>query len=198
MKASKGSQFERHVCKQLSMWWSGGERDDIFWRSSQSGGRATQRAKSGKSTYGSYGDIASVDPVGEPLLKLFTIELKRGKSHGTVMELIDSPPSPVQKPFEKTLVQAFQGCVAADSHGWMLICRRDYKIPMVYADTTALRLLGDSIPFALLKAPYVKFVVRVRVSKTEQTVMRFAAIPLDMFLKRVKPEDVKRAALLRF
>jgi hypothetical protein len=37
----KGGRFERLVCKRLSLWLSKGERDDLFWRSAMSGGRAT-------------------------------------------------------------------------------------------------------------------------------------------------------------
>jgi hypothetical protein len=37
----KGSKFEREICKRLSLWLSKGEREDLFWRSSLSGGRAT-------------------------------------------------------------------------------------------------------------------------------------------------------------
>ena len=39
-KAYKGSEFEREMCKCLSLWWTDSKRDDVFWRSAQSGGRA--------------------------------------------------------------------------------------------------------------------------------------------------------------
>lgn len=42
---AKGSAFERTVCKRLSLWLSKGERDDLFWRSAMSGGRATLRLR---------------------------------------------------------------------------------------------------------------------------------------------------------
>ena len=45
-KSQKGGAWEREFSKYLSLWITEGERDDVFWRSSQSGGRATQRAKS--------------------------------------------------------------------------------------------------------------------------------------------------------
>ena len=70
-KASKGSAFEREISKSLSLWYTEGERDDIFWRSSQSGGRATTRAKKGKKTAASYGDITALDNRGEPFTDLF-------------------------------------------------------------------------------------------------------------------------------
>ena len=74
----KGEDFERQISKQLSLWWTGGERDDVFWRTSQSGGRATQRAKSDLKTAYSYGDITFIDPIGKPFCDLLVLEAKRG------------------------------------------------------------------------------------------------------------------------
>jgi len=77
-KSLKGGEFEREISKQLSLWWTEDLRDDIFWRTSQSGGRATQRQKSGKSTAGSYGDLTFIDDDGKPFIDYFLLELKRG------------------------------------------------------------------------------------------------------------------------
>ncbi len=133
---AKGSGFERSVCKQLSNWWSSGlegkARDDIFWRSSQSGGRATQRAKQGKATFGAYGDIAAVDPVGQPLLRLVTIELKRGRSHGHPIDSIESKVTSKPKPFELAVAQASRSAELAKSVSWWLLCRPDRREAMLY------------------------------------------------------------------
>ena len=87
---AKGSEFEREFCKDLSLWWTDQERDDIFWRSSNSGGRATVRAKVGRTTAGQYGDVAAIDFDGLPLLELMTMELKRGYSKNTIQDLVDN------------------------------------------------------------------------------------------------------------
>ena len=76
--SGKGSSFEREIAKKLSLWWTEGERDDVFWRTSQSGGRSTTRAKSGKTTAGSAGDLTYLDEIGKPFIDTFLIELKRG------------------------------------------------------------------------------------------------------------------------
>ncbi|MBM3120244.1 MAG: hypothetical protein FJ006_12010, partial [Chloroflexi bacterium] len=60
--SSKGASFERDISRQLSLWWTHGERDDVFWRSSMSGGRATVRAKKGQKTAYQNGDITATDP----------------------------------------------------------------------------------------------------------------------------------------
>jgi hypothetical protein len=80
-KSSKGSQYERSICKKLSLWWTQDlkePRDDIFWRTSQSGGRATTRAKQNISTAYSQGDITFIDPIGSPFIDTCLLELKRG------------------------------------------------------------------------------------------------------------------------
>jgi hypothetical protein len=187
-KGYKGGDFEREVSKKLSLWWSKGlggkPRDDIFWRSSQSGGRATQRFKKGVRTYGSYGDIAAVDPIGEPLLKLFTIELKRGSSHGSPGDLLDFKADNKCHPWMKCLLQTVRSCIQAGSHGWMMICRRDHRQAMVYIDRDSARSLEACAWF--LGCPVVaRFDLRC-----ETTRIRFVALPLEDFLARVSPAQI--------
>lgn len=92
---NKGSSFERKICKKLSMWWAG--RDDIFWRTAGSGGRATQRAKHKCGTVNSAGDICALDPEGQPFIDCFLLELKKGYTHGKeridLLKMLDAPNS---------------------------------------------------------------------------------------------------------
>ena len=92
-KAQKGSQYERDTCKQLSLWWTqdlNKPRDDVFWRCSQSGGRATTRAKRGIKTAYSYGDVTFIDPIGKPFIDSCLLELKRGYTKGIdVLDFLD-------------------------------------------------------------------------------------------------------------
>jgi hypothetical protein len=74
----KGGDFEREVAREISLWWSSGKRDDIFYRSHASGGRFTSRAKTGKDTAYQGGDITFSDPVGKPLMDRWNIECKTG------------------------------------------------------------------------------------------------------------------------
>jgi len=77
-RSSKGSQFEREVSKELSLWWSGGTRLDIFWRTPGSGAMAKTRSKTGGSALGQHGDIQATDPIGQPMIDVCSIELKKG------------------------------------------------------------------------------------------------------------------------
>ena len=89
--SSKGRNYERQKAKELSLWWTEGERDDAIWLTSQSGGRATERYKKGNKTANQYGDLTFTDPIAEPLFKYFLFELKRGYTKEIdVLALLDS------------------------------------------------------------------------------------------------------------
>jgi len=88
-KSQKGSQYERDISRQLSLWWSEGKEDDWFWRTDTSGGRATTRAKSGKSTANAVGDLSARTEEGSLLLREYIIEVKRGYNDLEVLPLLD-------------------------------------------------------------------------------------------------------------
>jgi hypothetical protein len=73
---AKGGSFEREISEELSLWFTQGERDDIFGRSDGSGGRFTRRKNKG--TESQAGDITFTDPEGWPLIQLWNIEAKTG------------------------------------------------------------------------------------------------------------------------
>lgn len=72
----KGSQFERAISKQISLWWSNGEYHDICWRTSSSGAHGTI---SKSKVSGHWGDICAAHPSIEPLFKICCFELKHYK-----------------------------------------------------------------------------------------------------------------------
>jgi hypothetical protein len=76
--ASKGANYERDICKRLSLWWTSGKRDDIFWRTAGSGARATARMKNGLKTKNSAGDVGFIHPIGEDFVNFFHVTLKKG------------------------------------------------------------------------------------------------------------------------
>jgi hypothetical protein len=72
----KGSEFERVICKALSLWVSEGHKEDLFWRSAMSGGRATVANKAGSSLGHHAGDISTTSAQGASLTDRFYIEAK--------------------------------------------------------------------------------------------------------------------------
>lgn len=71
----KGGQFERDICRKLSLWVSRGKKTDLYWRSAMSGGRATVGRNKGESIRQA-GDITCVAPEGHMLTDRFYIECK--------------------------------------------------------------------------------------------------------------------------
>lgn len=131
--AGKGSAFEREFCKELSLWWTNKERDDVFWRSQTSGGRATSRRKKGMATAGQYGDVAATDAIGIPLIERVTIELKRGYKDVTIAHAFGRPPSAVNPtPWEQFYLQARQSATDAGTPYWWLVTRRDKAKPLIW------------------------------------------------------------------
>jgi hypothetical protein len=182
---AKGASFERTICKKLSLWWTYDSRDDVFWRSSQSGGRATIRHRQGKRTAGSYGDITALDPIGEPLLKLFTIELKRGQSHGEPGDLIDGSGSIEKHLFLASIRQADDAHKRAGSISWLLISKRDRHAACIFFPAWLLSARGPfyGIQSLLIEPP----VYRYRVEKED-----FIGISLEKFLNSADPESLAK------
>lgn len=73
---AKGSAFERAVCKQLSLYLSRGERDDLMWRSALSGGRATVRLRDDIVTGNQAGDISAIAPGAFEFCDRYFVECK--------------------------------------------------------------------------------------------------------------------------
>jgi hypothetical protein len=74
----KGAAFERSVCQRLSLWVTDMRREDVYWRSAMSGGRATLKSRKGTGIkYDSQqGDICAVHKAGHALLGAFVAECK--------------------------------------------------------------------------------------------------------------------------
>lgn len=184
--AKKGSSFEREICKRLSRWWTYDSRDDVFWRSSMSGGRATMRYRRGLRTAGADGDICALDPIGSPLLSLFTIELKRGRSHGDPGDLLDCSGSLDCHPFLATLDQAREAAEQA-GNTWLLICRRDRRKATAFFPARC--LLSDAclhgFQAELIKPP----VFRYRFGAYD-----FVGMELEKFLTTVDPATLATLA----
>lgn len=130
-RAAKGSDFERQFCRRLSLWWTAGEDDSIFWRTSQSGGRATTRAKAGKRADRHCGDLCAIDPIGEPLLRLISWELKRGYNRATFHELLDKPAQAKPPLYQEWFAKAESDRERAGAVYWALVHKRDRREPLL-------------------------------------------------------------------
>lgn len=181
---SKGNNFERTICKQLSRWWAG--RDDIFWRTASSGGMSTQRGKRGKSAKNQQGDIQATDPIGQPLIDLCTIELKRGYSSATLSDFIDGKTDKCQ--LQKFIEQAITDCRLRDDESeWILIVKRDYKEVILFTPIVFYNAIPKPLENLVKRFDYVT--LNIKILKKRQRIM---VVRLDTFLKHIKPEYIKR------
>lgn len=188
---AKGSQFERDICRLLSEWWSGGKRDDIFWRSDSSGGRATTRMKQGKQTFGQHGDIRAVDPIGAPLTKLCTIELKRGYGRASIADVFDQPPASAIQPWEMWVLQVLLGARDAGTPYWLLITKRDQRLPVVFMPIDFYTALTSYCELQTAR-PQVRFTFLHYKAAALQT--RAVGVTLDCFFGYVSADTIRKVA----
>ncbi len=156
--SSKGPNYEREICDQLSGWWTGNGDARVFWRSSGSGGMATRRNRRGKKTTIHCADVCAIDPVGDPLMGLLAIEIKRGYSKFSFQDLLDKKAKAALQEYEEWILQAEAARANADARHWLIILRRNARDPLVlfpYKFLVELHKAGtchdDDRPFALLQ-----------------------------------------------
>jgi hypothetical protein len=192
---NKGGAFERLICKKLSLWWTKDKRDDVFTRTASSGGRATQRSKKNKSTFGQYGDIQAADPIGQPLIDLCTIECKDGYATYSIADLMDKEPrhNPL---YEQFIRQARKSNFESDSAYWLLIARRKGRQIMIFMPETLwsnimdYKATCDYTPMINMSF-HLQNVLLKKSKKKKIRKYKITGTTLDCFLNNIKPQDIK-------
>lgn len=184
--SKKGPQWERDVAVVLSRWWSSGQDDSLFWRTSQSGGRATTRLKKGKATKGHYGDLCGTDPSAQPFFDVFTVEVKRGYSSSSPFDLLDRGPRSLSKLYLDWITKLEATAVEAGSFSWMLIVKRDKREPFV--------LMPHEVWEEIPSAPRSFYPhCQMNLDLTSRRLL-LNATRLDLFLSLYDPECVRLLA----
>ena len=163
---AKGSQYERDICRLLSEWWSNGERDDCFWRTSNSGGRATTRKQKGKDTKGQHGDMTATDSHGKPFLDAFTIEMKNGYPRANALDMVDRLETAALLPYEKWIYKVTRDTQHAGSKSWWLIHHKPRKESLVWMPWVAYKALQHLQKEEKLQAspfPFVRIQTQIRI-----------------------------------
>lgn len=174
----KGAPLEREVCRDLSLWLSGGKDDSWFWRASQSGGRATQRAKKGKKTEGHCSDIAATCPKATRLTRFVSIEVKHGYGLTCLYDILDRKENqPGLAPIVKFINQAESAAKRAGTPHWAIVHRRHGRKKMIIA------------PLAFFK--------ELNTRPSERATFLFVigalrAMPFDEFLVMTDPRKLRR------
>lgn len=159
----KGSGFERDISKQLSLWLSGGLRNDILWRSEISGGRFTFSSSRGKAV-GAPGDITATDPLGYKFVSDFVSECKFWKDLHFIQFLFGK--GELYKALLKVRKQAMD-C----KKSWWLVAKQNSQPILLFMPT--------SVKFSCKKPNHhLLFTGKVYMFQ------------LDEFLSKVKPEEI--------
>jgi len=185
MSSRKGSEFERWFAKQLSLWWSqewDEPRDDLFWRTSQSGGRSTVRARKGLGTKGHVGDIGPTCAEAEPLTNLVVFELKNGYSADTIHALLDAPDGSAKQEYVKWFEHAIDVATVAQIPYWMVVTKRTRRDPLVFIPHTLRIELGSSG----LIASVPQVLVSIPICESWTAIHGF---PLTRFFKSFQPKQ---------
>jgi len=189
----KGGNYERDTCRLLSRWWTDDARDDIFWRSSASGARAKVRGRAGANTAGQHGDVAATDPIGAPLIDIFTIELKRGYSEYTFQDLVDRKAGAGVQEWERFITQTIESFEQAGSYTWLLITRRDRREALAWMPTHVFKDLKWAGAFADgFPNPFCRMRLPLRYNNNQVLTVDICGMTLEAWLAGVRPEDVKR------
>lgn len=194
----KGSQFERDICRDLSRWWSNDRRDDLFWRSAQSGGRATFRRKKGAPTQGHYGDICATSKDGEALLDMLTIELKRGYSAENIAHLLDYDvdwiPSWTQPVFDSWIQQTIDSHTAAGSFAWLMVQKRDKRHAIAFLPHYFYQAIRKQQSSQKRICPYMRFIGYYVWKQDEEFDLRhldLIAMRWEHFLQSIGRDDIR-------
>jgi len=183
--SQKGSGFERSICKTLSLWWTKNKRDDIFWRTSGSGGRATVRMKHQATTADSAGDIMAISEGGKIFTRNFLVELKRGYSKQiSVLSFIDSLDKLKKKPILFDWWMKAEKERLQHKRKWsIIIFKKDRKQICVFLSQEVFNF------FVKLKQKRQIKHLLITIDKKH----KFVIFPLNSFLKIVKIDKFKLA-----
>jgi hypothetical protein len=138
--------------------------------------------KTGQKTFGQYGDIHAVDPIGQPLMDLVTIEAKKGYNKESAFNAMDKIPvggmtHPCQ--WEKFLEQVRTDSKNAGTPYWMLVHRRDHRDIMVF------------IPLGLCEALGRLRQAQPSMLITTQEGLQVFATTFDEFIECADPEEIR-------
>ena len=189
----KGPAYERWLCKKLSLWWTAGREDDVFWRTAGSGGRATARAARGRRTAAAAGDLCAVDARGAAFTRWVAVELKAGYNHAHLHDLLDRAPQAGSQTFEGWVGQARASARQAGAPHWLLVHSRDRRdttvtFPDGLVRDLALRAAGLGPPVLRLAFPDRG---AAPPGDGRAPLLEVWACRLDAFLEGVSPDEFR-------
>lgn len=124
----KGSEWERQVGKQLSLWLTAHERPDIFSRNVLSGGSFTRAERLGEISSRMPGDLMAAHPLAIEFLKQFSVECKHLKDIGLEALLWDASAGTMLG----NIIHLARRQAASIKCEHMVIAKQDRREPLVF------------------------------------------------------------------
>jgi len=150
----RGHNYERIISRALSLWVTGGERDDCYWRSSGSGGRFSR----GKASSYASGDITCEHPIGQELLEVFNIETKRYDKLD-LFDLIEpykkrKKGNPIPNDIKQFWDQCERDAKLAGKNPW-LIMKRNFYLDYMIMGLEFMKATKLSFPYVAWKGNFI-------------------------------------------
>lgn len=127
----RGQSYERKTSRLLSLWFTYGENDSCYWRTSGSGGRFAR----GESSKHAAGDVGCEHPEGQPLIDVFVIETKRYDKFD-LFDLLEPEKkrkkgNPIPNDIKLFWAQVSGDAKQADKSPWLIMKRNNYTDYMI-------------------------------------------------------------------
>jgi len=198
MASDKGPNFEREVCRQLSLWWSYGVYDDLFWRNRTRSTRFSKRME-----FQDGGDITAMRPEGQDFINTFSIECKTGYSktkkgsrvRNIPWDLLDCVDSSRDKKIENTMIlQFWEQALSATLDNKkipILIAKRDFHSPLISFTCDDWAKITEYIGDPLISKIKLELTIKSKGDDGEEVGFRFMSFvffSLDQFISYYDPE----------
>jgi hypothetical protein len=141
----KGNNFEREISKTLSLFLSEGKRDDLLYRTSNSGGRFTSRFNRGISTTNQNSDITSIDKEADSFSESLSIEVKHYKNIDIWSLITNTKDSNILSFWEQTKRDADRGSKLP-----LLIVKQNYKPILLITNKVMNEILNSHLSYPKL------------------------------------------------
>lgn len=169
---AKGSNFEREICKKLTIWATGQEKPYVFWRSPSSGAVATISQSSNIS-----GDIIAVKEEGNFFTDVFSIECKDGYPDADFMKLFKNNKNDIIQGFWE---QCIRDSRIAHKHGMLIFRKKGFPILVGVEDYTDI---------AMILKNETKY---VQIGFNDTMLPDIIFFDFDVFLSKINKEMFKR------
>ncbi len=171
---SKGSAFEREICKMLNVWLTGKEKPYVFWRSPSSGALATIHVENEDMS----GDITGFSEEAKIICSVLNFELKTGYKETSIDKFLKYNKTDKLKEFWN---QCINDC-NDKKHPVLIYRKKGLNTPWVCIDNSLFNVL-----YRKLKN-YRYIILHFRELRD------MYIFELKEFFDAVKPNDIKEIA----